>query len=96
VGLLGGKNVDKAVVKRVELIGGLDVPVQGGGVELRKQVNLVVAGVDAVADGDVDEAVFATERDGGLATVFGERVEPAAAAAAHDDGDNARGHGSLI
>ena len=34
------------------------MPVQGGGVELREAVNFVDIGVDAVGDGDVYESVI--------------------------------------
>ena len=46
------------------------------------------AAVDAIADGDVDEAILAGDRHGGLAAVLGERIQAGAAAAAEDETEN--------
>ena len=42
--------------------------VEGGGVELGEDVDLADAAVDAVAHGDIDETVEATDRDSRLCT----------------------------
>jgi hypothetical protein len=56
-----------------------------GDVELREEENPVQAGVQAVADGDVHQPVFARERDGRLAAFHGQGIQTRAASAAHDD-----------
>ena len=58
--LLGGEDIYESAAKGVEFIGFLDVAVKGCGIELGEEVNSVVAGVEAVTDGDVDEPVFSS------------------------------------
>jgi len=101
VGLLGGQDVHEAVGEHVEMVGLGDVPVERLGVELGQDEDPPDVRVEAVADGDVDEAVLARQRDGGLGAVLGQRVQPGALAAAQDDGTqvlHARplGSGALI
>src|SRR5205085_5716272 len=88
VGLLGGEDLDEAAVEHVELVGVADVLVQADGEELREDVDAVEVAVDAVGDRDVDQAVLAGDGHGGLGTVFGERVEAGAAAAAEDQAED--------
>ena len=91
--LFGGKDVDITTAEAVEFVGALDVLVEGGGVKLGQEVDLVDAGIETVGNGDVDQAVFAAKRDGGLATEFGEGGEACPAAASHDDGNDSFFHG---
>ena len=49
--------------------------VERGGVELGEGVDACEARVQAVADGYVDEAIFAADRDGGFGAVFGQWIE---------------------
>ena len=72
--LLGGEDVDEATAETVELIRLLDMLMQGRGVELRQDKDLVEARVEAVADRDVDEAVVAREGHRRLAAILGQRV----------------------
>ena len=67
LGLLGRQDVDEAAAERIEVIGALDVPVQRRGLKLREQEDPVDIGVDAIADRDIDQPVFAGERHGGFA-----------------------------
>ena len=97
-GLLGGEDLDEAAVEAVEVVGVADVLVQADGLELREDEDPVDAAVDAVGDRDVDEAIFAGERHGGLGAVVGERLEARAATATEDDGDDVfdgSGQGSI-
>ena len=66
-GLLGGKNLHKALPEAIETIGILNVSVQRRRIELAEQINTVIAGIDAVAYGDVHQAIFARQRNGWLA-----------------------------
>src|SRR5260370_7839462 len=84
VGLVGRQNVKKAAGEMVELIGLRNVPVQRSRVELGQQVNTPQAGINAVGDWDVDEAIFPGERDGGFGAFFGEREEAWALGVAPD------------
>ena len=63
------------------------MPVQRGGVELRQHVDVAEAGVDAIADRDIHQAVFARERHRGFGALLRQGKEPRARAAAHDDGE---------
>ena len=49
--------------------------VERGGVELGEGVDAREARVQAVADGYVDEAIFAADGDGGFGAVFGQGIE---------------------
>ena len=90
-GLLRGENFHEAAgAENIEFVGRVDVPVQRGGVELGQHIDVADAGVEAVADGDIDQPVFAAERDGGFGAVLGQGEEPFARAAAHDDSEGAR------
>jgi thioredoxin reductase len=84
--LLGGEHGHEPGAEAVEVVGAGDVLVEGRRVVLRDDEDPVEAGVDAVGDRDVDEAVLAGERDRGLGAVAGEREEAGAGAAAEDDG----------
>ncbi len=75
----------------IEFITRSDVLVQARGVELREHVNLAQPAVEAVADRDVHEAVFARERHRRLAPLLGQGKEPRATAAAHDHRQNSFG-----
>ncbi len=57
-------------------------------VELRQRIDLVDAGVDAIADRNVDQAVVAAQGHGRLGTGEGEGLQTGAGAAAEDDGQN--------
>src|ERR1700746_2410468 len=60
--LLRGENVYKAARKIIELVAGLDVPMQRHAVELSQDIDRPQLGVQTIADGDVDDAIFAAER----------------------------------
>ncbi len=83
-GLLGRQDLDPAAMESVEDVGARDVPVQGDRVELGQDGDAGDAGVDAVADGDVDQAVLAGDGHGGLGPLVGQRVQARAAPAAQD------------
>ena len=83
--LLGRDDVDERLREVVEPVGLADVPVERRRIELRQHEDPADAGVQAVADGDVDEPVFAADRHGRLGAAVGERVEPLALPAAQDD-----------
>ena len=86
--LLGGEHLDEAVREHVQAVGLRDVAVERRGVELRQHEDPLEAGVQAVADRDVDEPVLAAERHRRLRAHVGERKEPRAASAAQDQGQH--------
>jgi hypothetical protein len=61
------------------------VAVEGGAVELRQAVDLSDVAVDAVADGDVDEAVIRAQRHCRLGTLLGKGVQACAGATTEND-----------
>ena len=87
--LLRGEDLDEARAEVVELEAGVDVAVKRGAVELGEHVDAADARVQAVADGDVHETVFSTDRHGRLGAVLGQGEEACAGASAHDDGERA-------
>src|SRR4051812_3430967 len=52
-------------------------------VELRQDINRSGTGIEAVADRDVDQPIFAAKRDGRFGTIFGERKQTCAGATTH-------------
>ena len=84
--LLGGQDFHKAWREVVELEGRGDVLVQRHAVELCEHVNAANPGVQAVANRDIDETVFTTQRDGWLRSLFRQREESGAGSSTHDDG----------
>ena len=84
-GLLGGQHADERRREHVELVGHRDVFVQALRVELRQHEDLAQAGVQAVADRDVDQSVFAPDRHRRLRTLEGEREQARAAPAPEND-----------
>jgi hypothetical protein len=83
--LLGGENFHEARREVVELVGLVDMAVEGLAIELSEDVNSAQAGVQAVADRDIDEPVFSAERHGRLRAFLGQGKEACAGTAAHDD-----------
>ena len=68
IGLLGGQGFDEASVKRVGLVGVGDMTMKRCALVLGQDENSPNAGVDAVTDGDINEAVFAGQRHRGNAS----------------------------
>jgi hypothetical protein len=52
---------------------------------LDKDVQGCDPGVDKIAEDEIDNAVLASERHGGLATDFGQRQETLSLPSSHDD-----------
>ena len=84
--LLGGEDLDEAAREQVQPVGLRDVAVERRGVELRQHEDALEAGVQAVADRDVDQAVLAAERHGRLRAHVRQREEARAAPAAENQG----------
>lgn len=59
--------------------------IEGSGVELGEDVDLIDPGVDAVGHWDVNEAVGTANGDGGFGSVLGERVETGACSSSKND-----------
>ncbi len=86
--LLGREDLHITRVEGVELVRRRDMAMQGDGVVLRQQMHAEDSGIDAVADGDIDQAILARDGHGGLGTHFRERVQTGAAPSAEDDRQN--------
>lgn len=86
--LLGGEDFDEAVVEEVEVIGLADMSMEADGIELGEDVDAADIAVDTVGDGDIDEAIFATEWDGGFGAIFGEWEKACTFASAEDQTDS--------
>ena len=83
-GLFRRQHLDEPSRKMIELVRLRNVPVQRGRVELRQQINPPQPRVDAVGNRNIDQPVFARQRDGRFGPFFGERKQTGALAAAHD------------
>ena len=83
-------HLHKAVAAKLDavakVVGARQMPVEGGGVELRQHVDLADAAIDAVAHGHVNEAVGPPDGHRRLRALLRERVQPAARASTQDDG----------
>ncbi len=69
-GLLSGQQFDEAIIEMVEAIGLSQVLVQRhltGTVSTRK---MRLIAIDAVADRDIDQAIFARQRNAGFARIW--------------------------
>ena len=87
--LLRSQHLNKALVKtRGEVEGLGDMAIERCAVELRQHIDLVDAAVDAVANRDINQAVFARQRHGRLGPHFGERVQPRPSTATENDCEN--------
>ena len=75
----------------VELVGLGNMPVKRGGVELGQQINPAQAGVDAVGNGNVHQPVFTGQGNRRFRSFLGQREQPLALPAAHDDGKHIAG-----
>ena len=89
--LLRRHDLHEAAGEIVELVALLDVPMQRRAVELREKEDALEPGVDAIADRNIDDAIFARERHGRLRAILGQRKKPGAGAAAQDDRNNVTG-----
>src|SRR5215813_9274004 len=81
----GGDDLNKTICERAEPIGASNVAIKRGGVVLRENEDSQEVGVDAVRDRNIDQAIVATERDGGLGAQASEREQALANSAAKDN-----------
>jgi hypothetical protein len=84
-GLLGGQNLDEAFCKGIESIAVDDVVIQGGRIELSQYENFVQSGVDAIADGNVDQPIFSAQWNRRFGSVLGQREETLSRSAGEDN-----------
>jgi hypothetical protein len=76
----------EAAGENIELVGAVDVTMQGGREELGEDEDAGDAGVDAVADGDINKTVFAGEGHSRLGPQFGQRIQAGSPPAAEHNG----------
>src|SRR5262245_30917486 len=72
------------------------MPVQTDAQKLRQHVHAVQAAVDAIADGNINQAVLACHGYSGFAAQLGKRIEPCAPAAPQDQAENVLHQGTLF
>ena len=86
---VGGQDMDAAVgAVQVPGLAVAQVAVQLQGTVLGQDAHSVDAGVDAVGQGKINDAVLSAEGDGGLRHVAGQGVEAAALSAGQQHGHN--------
>lgn len=87
-GSVGRQHVDTAVgVVQIPGLAVAQIRVELERAVLGQNPHSVNAGIDAVGEREVDDAVFAAEGEGWLCNVLGQRVEPAALTAGQQHGD---------
>ena len=86
--LLCSEDLNEPFGEDVELVGPGDVPVQRNGVVLGQHEHPFHAGVDRVADGDVDQPVLAGDRYGRLGALTCQWIESLTAPSAENDDDD--------
>ena len=59
--------------------------VERGGIELGQDIYLIETGIDAIRYRDVDDAMLAAERNGGLRSLFRQGIEAGSFSASQDD-----------
>ncbi|OPZ73835.1 MAG: hypothetical protein BWY82_00978 [Verrucomicrobia bacterium ADurb.Bin474] len=91
-GLFGGHDIHHPAAKWVKAVGRLNVPVEGRRVELGQHINLVKPGIQAVADGNIHQAVFTGQGHCRLAAGLGQRVKTGSTPASKNDAENSRSH----
>jgi hypothetical protein len=64
----------------------LNVPMQRHAVELGQHIDRAQPGIQTIANGDIDNAIFATERYGRFGAVFRQWEQTGAGATAHNYG----------
>jgi hypothetical protein len=74
--------------ERVERVGAGDVTMKARGVKLRDDEDTLIARVEAVADGDVNQPVLPAQRNRRLAALLREREQARPAPAAEDAADH--------
>src|SRR6185503_21377830 len=74
--------------EQIHPVGLSDVPVERRGVELGQNEDSADVGVQAVADRNVDQAIFAGDRHGGLRTQLREREEARTLPAAEHESED--------
>lgn len=88
-GLLSGQNFNEPTAETsAEVVGQAEMAIERLAVELREHINFLNARVDAIADGDVNEAIAATQRDCRLGAGGGQGLQTRAGTAAKDDRKN--------
>ena len=88
-GLLGRQHLNKTLAKTGgEVVTLAEVTVERRAVELRQHVHLVDAGIDAVADRNINQPILARQRHGRLGPRLGEGEKTGPGSAAKDDGQD--------
>ena len=83
--LFGRQYLHPAAREQAELIGLSNMPVQRNRIVLRQDVDLLDAGVETVADGNIHQPVTAGDGHRRLGALFRQWVEPRAGPAAQDE-----------
>ena len=82
LGHIGGQHEHAAVIAiQIPVLAGAEIGVEGQRPILGEDAHRVEAGVDTVAEGEIDDPILAAEGDGRLGHVGGEYAQPAALAA---------------
>src|SRR5204863_8349794 len=79
--LLGRENLDEPLIEEIHSIRLTNVPIERRRIELREDENAPDIRMQAIADGDVDEAILSADGNRRLRPKLRERKQPRALAA---------------
>lgn len=92
-GLLSGKDGQETLAELIETVGEEDMAVERLGGELGQDEDLAEAGMETVAERDVDQPETPGDGNGRLAPNLGQGIETRPLAAGQDDGNDIPCHG---
>ena len=90
--LRGHGNDELVLEQAAELPTLVEVLQQRLAAELGQHIDGINAGIDEVAQHEVDDAILASERNRGFGALLGERVEPGAFSTGQDDAEHTQSH----
>src|SRR5262245_1829481 len=88
VGLLRRPDLDITLAEGIELVGLTDVTMEADAEVLGEDVDALDAAVDAVGNGDIDEAILAGDGYGRFASLHGQWIKAGSAPAAEYQADH--------
>jgi len=83
--LFGREDLHESAGEMIEFVGLGDVAMERGRVKLSQQEHAQKSGIDAIGDGDIDEAILSPDRHSWFSAVFGQWEQAGATAPAENN-----------
>ncbi len=84
-GLFSRPDLYISAMESIKIIGIGDVAMQRNRIELSKHGNFIDPGINTIADGDIDQAIFSGKRNSRFRTLLGQRKKTRSLPPSHDD-----------